>query len=202
MGRYFVSCYGVPCAHALILDIDTHRAEKLKGVKAVLTHRDVPKVMVGEAGPPDTYILADKVRYAGDCVAAVAAETEAIAEKALELIKVKYQELPVILDPEESLKPGATLIPPPEASPTNLLMGPGRTTSRDWGEVEKGFREAESIVEDECITAPLQHMTLEPRAYLAKWEDDQLTVWSSTHHLFGSRSDLAHFFHLPENGCG
>jgi len=188
-----------PYAHALILNIDTSKAEKLNGVRAILTYRDVPKTLVAEDGPPDIPILADKVRYLGDEVAAVAADTEEIAERALELIKVKYKKLPTIFDTEEALSPDAPLIPPPETSKTNLLVGMGRTMSRDWGDVDKGFLESDYILEDEYVAGNMQHMALEPKAYVAKWEDSQLIVWACTQRLFSLRTMIAHALNLPEN---
>jgi putative selenate reductase molybdopterin-binding subunit len=106
-----------PVAHALIKRIDASKARALEGVAAVLTHEDIPRVIYSTAGqsdpipgPLDTFSLDRKVRFVGDRVAFVAAETEEIARKALELIEVEYEELPAILDTRDSMKPGAPII--------------------------------------------------------------------------------------------
>src|SRR5271157_2425563 len=106
-----------PHAHARIRRIDTSKAKALPGVHAVLTYKDVPRVPHTTAGqawpepsPYDTYLLDNKVRFVGDRVAAVAAESRAIAEKALRLIEVEYDVLPAVLDMEQAMAPGAAVI--------------------------------------------------------------------------------------------
>ena len=106
-----------PVAHARIKHIDASKARELPGVAAVLTYQDLPRVVYSTAGqsdpmpgPQDTFSLDHKVRFVGDRVAFVAAETEEIAERALELIEVEYEELPAILDPRDSMKPDAIRI--------------------------------------------------------------------------------------------
>jgi len=122
--------------HANILSIDTSEAERLPGVKAVITAEDTfkQKVEVIVRGIPDLHPLAvDKVRYMGQEVAAVAAEDELIAEEALRLIKVEYEELPAVLDPEEAMKPGAPQIHDVEHN----IIGEFAT---EFGDVDKGLR--------------------------------------------------------------
>ena len=187
-----------PYAHARIVSIDTSRAEKLEGVKAILTHKDVPRALIGESGIEDAYILPDKVRFVGDEVLAVAAESEEIAEQALELIDVKYEELPIVLTPEEALRPGAPLIPPPEVSTTNLSEVDSRTLVLERGDVEKGFGEADLIVEDNYHTSFVQHLPIEPRACLAKWDNEKLTVWVSTQQPFPYRQTIASVLGIPQ----
>ena len=106
-----------PHAHARIRRIDTSKAKALPGVHAVLTYKDVPRVPHTTAGqawpepsPYDTYLLDSKVRFVGDRVAAVAAESRAIAEEALRLIEVEYEVLPAMLDMEQAMAPGAPVI--------------------------------------------------------------------------------------------
>ena len=106
-----------PHAHARIVSMDVSKARALEGVRAVLTWKDVPRVIVTEAGqgfpepsPYDKFILDNKVRFVGDEVAIVAAETTEIAERALKLIEVGYEPLPPIFDPRESMKPGAPVL--------------------------------------------------------------------------------------------
>ncbi len=198
-GMLYCKILRSPYAHAKIINIDTNKAESLEGVEAVLTYKDVPQVMFGEDGADDAYVLPDRARFVGDEVVAVAAETEDIAERALELIDVEYEELPIALTPEEALKPEAPLIPPPEWSKSNLLEGMVRTMSRDWGDVDEGFEQADHVFENEYSAACIQHMPLEPKAYLARWDDGKLTVWASTQRPFALRIVMARVLDMPEN---
>ena len=91
-----------PYAHARIASIDTSKAEKLEGVVAILTHRDVPSILFGELFVEDANVLTDRARFVGDEIVAVAAETEEIAERVLGLIDIEYEELPVVLTPRRS----------------------------------------------------------------------------------------------------
>src|SRR5688572_23091237 len=118
-----------PHAHARIARIDASKAEAVPGVRAVITHRDAPQVMVWGSRQ---YALNDRARYAGDAVAAVAAVDAGTAEKALKLITVEYEVLPFVLDPEEALKPGA-----PQLFDDGNLEGPARILTR--GNLEQGL---------------------------------------------------------------
>ncbi|MBM6838693.1 xanthine dehydrogenase molybdenum-binding subunit XdhA, partial [Clostridium saudiense] len=121
-------------AHAIIKDIDVSKAKALKGVKAVITHKDLPKIKFATAGHPwsldpahrdveDRLILTDKARFVGDAIAAVVAEDELIAQKALELIKVEYEVLPAVFDAKESIQPGAPIIH--DEKPDNIISSFG-----------------------------------------------------------------------------
>ncbi len=193
--------YGVvlrsPYAHAKIKRIDTGKAEKLAGVKAVLTYQNVTSTMFGEVGVVDCPVLPDRVRFVGDEVAAVAAETEAIGRQAIKLIEVEYEELPAALTAEAALKPGAPLIAPPEIADSNLLAGPARTMSKEWGNVADGFEAADRVFEYTYHTSALSHMPIEPRACLARWDDDKLTVWTTTQKPFPEQHAIAQLFGLP-----
>ena len=129
-------------AHARIRRIDASKALALPGVKAVLTHANVPRVLhYGSPHPRsasvtrDQYILDDKVRYWGEGVAAVAAISEEIAEEALDLIEVDYEELPAVFTVEDALRPGAPLIH--EVGPGGNLVQEPAVFAR--GDVAKGF---------------------------------------------------------------
>jgi len=168
--------------HARIKSIDTSRAEKLEGVVAVVIGKDAPKTYGILPVGHDEYPLAlDKVRYVGDNVACVVATSEAIAEKALELIDVEYEVLPAYFDPEESMKAQRDLIH--DHKPNN--------TEKDYhhvfGDPEKGFAEANEIAEARFIANEVTHAAMEPHSTLASFEVDphtgkpgRLTVWSST----------------------
>jgi len=163
--------------HARILSIDTSEAEGLPGVKAVITAEDTfkQKVEVIVRGIPDLHPLAvDKVRYMGQEVAAVAAEDELIAEEALRLIKVEYEELPAVLDPEEAMKPGAPQIHDVEH---NIIA----EFATEFGDMEKGFKEADHIFEDRFATQYLHMCHLEPTVCIASFDSSGKLTFYDNH---------------------
>jgi CO/xanthine dehydrogenase Mo-binding subunit len=173
-----------PFPHAKILKIDTAEAEALPGVKAVLTHENVPDWKTGI--PRHVKVLDHKVRFVGDAVALVAAETEQRASEALERIQVLYEKLPAVYDVEEALQPDAPQLY--DDFPRNLVpldvkvFGPKSLSKVVMGDVEQGFAEADFIGEGtytyENIANPLP---LEPPGVIAEWEGpDQLTIRSAT----------------------
>lgn len=198
-----------PVAHALIKSIDLEEARALPGVAAVLCYKDIPRVVYSTAGqsdpipgPLDSFSLDKKVRFVGDRVAFVAAETEEIAEKALRLIKVEYEELPVILDPRDAMKPDAVRIhDEPEyvnfadSDPAKNLAAEIRI---DIGDVNKGFAEADRIYQQEYIVPKVQQAHIEPHVVVTYWdEDDRLVVRTSTQVPFHTRRILAPVLNLP-----
>ncbi len=163
-----------PYAHAKILSIDTSKAKKLPGVKAVITFEDTSKIPFGTGcGRDDWYILAkDKVRFVGDEVAAVAAVDEETAEEALELIQVEYEELPAVLNIEEALKEDAVAIY------DDCLDNVVKVIDVKRGNVEKAFEEADLIVEGTYRTSQAYQGYLETKAGIAQWTPDgRLTMW-------------------------
>jgi xanthine dehydrogenase molybdenum-binding subunit len=173
-----------PYPHANIVGIGTAAAEALPGVKAVLTYENVPDWKTGI--PRHVRVLDRKVRFVGDGVALVAAETQEKADEALELIKVEYEKLPAVYDVEEAIAPDAPQLY--EEFPRNLIptdvkvFGPGTLSGVVLGDVEKGFEEADYIGEGtygyENLANPLP---LEPPGVIAEWEGpEKLTVWSAT----------------------
>ena len=198
-----------PHAHAHIKKIDASKAKALPGVAAVLTWQDVPRVVYSTAGqsdpipgPLDTFSLDHKVRFVGDRVAFVAAETPEIAEAALKLIDVDYEILPTLLDPEESMKPGAPrLHEEPEfinfadSDPEKNLAAQIRI---DIGDVEKGFAEADKVFEAEYAVPKVQQAHIEPHVTITYWdEDDRLVIRTSTQVPFHVRRQLAPVLGLP-----
>jgi putative selenate reductase molybdopterin-binding subunit len=198
-----------PHAHALIKRIDASRARALPGVAAVLTWEDIPRVAYSTAGqsdpipgPLDTFSLDKKVRYVGDRVAFVAAESEAIAEEALELIDVEYEILPAILDYSHAMDKGAVQIhDEPEyvdfadSDPSRNLAAEIRI---DIGDVEKGFSEADEIIEGEYEVPKVQQAHIEPHAVVTYWdEDDRLVIRTSTQVPFHVRRQIAPVLGLP-----
>ncbi len=179
-----------PYPHAKIIKIDTSEALKVKGVHAIITADDTYKIKYGSNSfffpfTDDQYPLAtDKVRYIGEEVAAVAAETEEIAQEALKLIKVEYEELPAVFDPEESMKSSAPRI---QATRNNVaIMIPAV-----FGDTEKGFAESDYICEREFRLQSAAHVCLEPHVALAKYEEGKITLWASTQAPFRIRENLA-----------
>lgn len=198
-----------PLAHARIKNIDASRALALPGVAAVLTWKDLPRVAFSTAGqsdpipgPLDTFSLDSKVRFVGDRVAFVAAETEEIANKALELIDVEYDELPALLDPALAMLPGAPVLhDEPEyvnfadSDPTRNLAAEIRI---DIGDVEKGFVEADFIFEADYEVPKVQQAHIEPHVVVTYWdEDDRLVIRTSTQVPFHARRVLAPVLGLP-----
>src|SRR5512138_1621909 len=198
-----------PHAHARIKRIDATKARELKGVAAVLTWQDIPRVVYSTAGqsdpipgPLDTFSLDHKVRFVGDRVAMVAAETLEIAEQALSLIEVEYEVLPPILDSREAMNPDAPRIhDEPEyvdfadSHPEKNLAAEIRI---DIGDVEKGFKEADEIFEAEYEVPKVQQAHIEPHVAVTYWdEDDRLVIRTSTQVPFHVRRMLAPVLGLP-----
>ena len=170
-----------PHPHARIASIDASGAEGMEGVHAVVTPFDVPRGSIA----PDLPILDSEVRFVGDEVAAVAAEDEDVAQDALGRISVEYEVLPFVTDMREALEPDA----PPVHAGGNLVGGKPITLGR--GNVDEGFAEADVIVEDTFSTPSHSGAALEPRAAVASWDGDKLTVWKSTRGAHADRLMLS-----------
>src|SRR5439155_17052902 len=165
-----------PHPHARIRFLDTSAAERLAGVHAVVAGRETPiKYGILPVGHDETIFAVDKVRYIGDNVAGVAAESEAVAEEALRLIRVDYETLPAYFDPEKSMLAETDLIHADR--PHNIE----REYHHHFGDVEEGFAGADYIREDRFDCAEVTHAALEPHSTLAAFDaEGSLTVWSST----------------------
>lgn len=184
-----------PLPHAEIVAIDTSEAEAMEGVACVVTADDVPGTDGFGVFVHDQPVLArGKVRHVGEAVAAVAAETEAIARKALKKIRVEYRELPGVFTPEDALAPGAPVIH--DHARDNVVMHiPVRK-----GDVRKGFAAADVIIEEEFRTQQVEHAYLEPEAGLAYVDaDDVLTVISPSQNITHHRHMLADILARPIN---
>lgn len=194
-----------PHAHARILDIDISLALGVPGVKAVITGKDTLGIKHGFVETPrypaDQYPLAmDKVRFIGEEVAAVAATDVYAADKALSLIKVTYEPLPAVFDPEEAMIPGAPEIHPSHPKVKEDLVNIGGKTTSGWGDVEAGFREADYVREDRFESHLRTHGFLEPHATVASFEaDGKLNVWTSSQGPFIKRAKLAKTLGLPQS---
>src|SRR5579872_3915042 len=196
-----------PHAHAGIVRIDASKARALPGVHAVLTYKDVPRVPHTTAGqawpepsPYDTFLLDSKMRFVGDRVAAVAAETRAIAEQALRLIEVDYEVLPAVLDMEQAMAPGAPVIHD-EPDATKIYDASRNIAGhilREIGNVDEGFRQADLIFEREYRTQRQQHCMLEPHITICWLDGDgRLVIRSSTQVPFHCRRQVAMILQIP-----
>lgn len=196
-----------PHAHAIIEDIDTSEAEKIPGVKLILTYKNTPQVLHTTAGqgwpepsPYDTCMFNKKVRYVGDRVAAVAAETEEIAYEALKHIKVNYKILPAVFDPEEAMKEGAPAIHDEEG--ISGVYNPKRNIVSHIevkaGDIEKGFEESDVVVEDTFEMQYAQHCPIEPHATITYLDEyGRIVIRTSTQVPFHVRRIVAQVLEIP-----
>lgn len=177
-----------PVPHARILNVDVSKAEKLRGVKAVVTSKDTPMIKFSVSPTwADKLILADKkVRYIGDEIAAVAAVDEEIAEEALELITVEWEELPAVFDPLEAMQPGAPLLH--EGMENNV----SRVLSMECGSVDDGFAEADVILQETFSTQAQSHCSLETHCCIATCSPtDDVHMWVNSQAPHPLRQRLA-----------
>ena len=201
-----------PYPHARILKIDTCEAERLTGVEVVVTSKDAPDKKYSQRGKlADRYVLArDVVRYVGEPVTAVAAETPEAAEEALALIKVDYEELPAVFDPEVAVRsdPPAVIHPDlldyeMEPERAKVLREINMPNVNDYykireGDVEKGFGEADLIVENRFSVDGATHCQPEPDCCIAQMGvDGFLTVWTSARVIYRIKELLCKIFGLP-----
>jgi CO/xanthine dehydrogenase Mo-binding subunit len=179
--------------HAKILSIDISQAVSLPGVEAVLTAKDIPGSKTFGIVLKNQQILAeDRVRYLGDGVALVAAASKEIAERAIALIAVEYELLPVVSDPEEAMKPGAPVI---HGEKNEFVHHKVRK-----GDTAKGFVEADFIIERKFRTQFVEHSYIEPECSLAEpAEQGGVKITGSVQNLFSSRRSVADALNLPLN---
>ncbi len=173
-GMLFGKILRAKYSHALIKKIDTSQAKALPGVVAVVTWEDVPGLNgFGIVTPDQPVLCEDKVRYIGDAVAAVAAETKEIAEEAIKLITVDYEPLPIVDDPIKAIHPDA----PKVHEGSNIHLH----TKINRGDVKKGFKEADVIVEHTYYTGMQEHVFLETESGVSKLEKDgTLSVYAGS----------------------
>lgn len=185
------------CAHAKIINIDTTEAEKLEGVRAVITYKDCPQnrynriMRWSKDELPATELIFDQyVRYVGDKVAAVAADTIEIAKKAIQLIKVEYEELPAVFDPEEALDEKA-----PQIYPTGNLL---KELILERGNVNDAFSQAYEYVENETSTSMIHHAAIEPHVCIGQWtKNGELYLWGPQQGVHRAQIMLGKIFDMP-----
>jgi len=197
-----------PYPHARIVNIDTSKVWKVEGVRAVVTGKDEPNHYQGKSIRDIPCLCWDKVRFIGDRVAAVAAETPDAAEEALGLVEVEYEELRAVFDPLEAMKPGAPILHDDasvyDGAPPDIMVKdiPNVCNRLTWGkgDIDKGFRESDLVIEH-TFRIPIHHQGyIEPQAYLVKVEESgQIVAWSSTKGPFGTRAQFAKAIGVPPN---
>ena len=208
-----------PHAHARIVKIDTTRARALPGVRAVLTARDIPELKRKAPTRAHAVLAIDRVVFAGQPIAAVAADELPIAEEACDLIEVQYEVLPAAVDPLKSMQVGAPPVADAgtEADTSEALAHSGVAVAKTQtaptkavnvtqqaklarGDVAKAFAES-ALVLEKTYRVPMVHQGyLEPHAVLAQWDSNgQLTLYSSTQGSFNTRSEVADVLHVEEN---
>ncbi len=198
-----------PHAHARIVKIDVSKAERLKGVKCVLHFGNVPRVLHTTAGqgypepsPYDAVMFDNKVRFVGDRVAAVAADSAEIAEEACRLIRVDYEELPPVFDPEAAIKAGAPMIHD-ESDIRGAHDAKRNLAARidvEIGDVDKGIAKSDYKFEDRYELGYAQHCPIEPHVCITYLDDrDRLVIRTSTQVPFHARRICAQVLQIPES---
>jgi len=205
-----------PHAHAVIKSIDTSKAEALPGVMAVVTSKDLAVVpdrlaQVGEDAflslryLSNNVLAGDKVLYKGHAVAAVAAENPHDAEQALKLIQVDYEVLPAVTNVEDAMKPDAPILHVHMTTASFDDRYPQKTNIAGYqqfkqGDVEKGFEEADVVVEREFRTKTVHQGYIEPQSATASWSHDgRITIWNSSQNPFGIRDNTARILGIPSS---
>ncbi|MDX2160042.1 MAG: molybdopterin cofactor-binding domain-containing protein [bacterium] len=197
-GMLYARTLRSPLPHARVIRIDTDQVKALPGVRAVLTHQDVPGENLHGLVYRDWPVLCgDRVRYVGDAVAIVAADTQEIADTALRLIHVEYEPLGVVADPEYAHSPDAPVLHPNH--PTGNLL---KHIKVRHGDIEQGFAQADVIVEHEYRTPTTEHAFLEPECAIGvpKGYDDheKLTVYVGSQIPYQDRNQLALAMNIPD----
>ena len=192
--------------HALITGVDVSEAEATPGVKRVLTYRDVPNNwytilrLIG-VQPDDEPVLAeDRVLYMGEPIVAVVAESEAAARLGASRVKVTYDDLPAVLDVDEALQPGAPVVNPKHGDKNYFTYEGYHCRRIRFGDVDKGFAQADRIYEYTYQSAPIEHAPLEPTGCIVKPEGDgRLLIHSDTQACYFTLDNTALTLGVPFN---
>ena len=191
IGKVFRS----PVPHARVTNLDISGAKQIPGVVAIVTAADFaedgkPELMFGSSINDQSTVAGDRIRYIGEPVAVIAAETAAIAEHALELIELEYKEIPTVFDAEAAIQTGAPVIH--VAHPNNCFVH----SKLRRGDIDAGFAAADEIIEEEFYSPVAQPTSLEPQVAVAQWRDDKLTIWTSSQSPYTVREVLSNIFGL------
>lgn len=190
--------------HARIVRIDTAAARALPGVFAVLTHEDVPDVLYGGMVQDRRLFAKEKVRWEGDVIAAVAARSADIAARAVAMIEVEYEVLAPLPDFAANMTGGASLVHEAwEGYEADDSLGRDGNvlghSSISKGDADAAMAGADVVVKSRYVSEASQGAPIEPRAILAQWQGDKVTVWSSTQVPFAARAGVARTLELPES---
>lgn len=185
-----------PHPHARIRSIDTRRAREMPGVHAVLTRENCDTVWGSGDIQNPRYLFNNPVRFVGDPVAAVAAVDRHSAEAAIQAIDVDYEPLDFVLDPEEALRPGAVEIQP-GGNLSRRRDGEARPEVYERGSVDAGLAAAAVVVEETYVSKHHSNAQMEPRCAVARWDGDELTLWTPTQGIANCRADVARDLDLP-----
>ena len=190
--------------HARIRRLDTTAARALPGVHAIITAADVPEVRYGAFLKDRTLFARDVVRWEGELIAAVAAATPEIAAKAAALIDVDLDPLPTVTDLETAARPDAPLVHTAWTTyeADENLVRDGNVASRSTivkGDAEAGMADADIVVTERYVADGSHAVPIEPRAILAEWQGDHVTIWSSTQVPFAVRAGVAETLGVPQN---
>jgi CO/xanthine dehydrogenase Mo-binding subunit len=210
-GMAYAKILRSPMAHARLVKVDASKARQLTGVIATLTRDDIKdfNYKYGATYKDQSIVAVDKVRYVGDPVAAVLAEDAALAEEALNLIDVEYDELPKVTHIEEAVAPGAIQVHEGDVARAELrgsvYGAPERFNGTNVcyylgfsrGDVGRGFAESDFVYEDTFRFQKVQHYSLEAHVNIAQYDGNKLTVWASCQDPFTLRDHLAGIFRLP-----
>src|SRR3954453_4597450 len=182
-GMLYAAVLRSPHAHARITSIDTSEAEKLTGVRGVLSKLNAPPISWYTGA---SKLFDDELRFVGEEVAGGEGDDLDTARHAVKLIKVGYEVLPFVIDAAEAAKPGAPQIHPEG----NVLRGDDGSEGELYarGDVAEAFKSADVVVEETYTTPTALHNSFETHGAVAMWEGEELTLWESTQHIFGVRS--------------
>ena len=210
-GMAYAKILRSPVPHARLTKVDASKAKELTGVITTLTRDDIKEFAYkyGATYKDQSIVAVEKVRYVGDPVAAVLAEDPALAEHALDLIEVEYEELPKVTNIEEATAPGAIQVhegdvaraelrgsvygAPERFKGTNICYYLGFSR----GDIDKGFTESDFVFEDTFRFQKVQHYSLEAHISIAYYDGEKLTMWSSCQDPFTLRDHLSGIFRLP-----
>ncbi|MDP2931953.1 MAG: xanthine dehydrogenase family protein molybdopterin-binding subunit [Chloroflexota bacterium] len=210
-GMLYAKVLRSPLPHARIVSLDTSKAEALPGVRVVANGKDAPDKRYGGYLHDQHALCKNVVRHVGDGVAAVAADTLEIAERAIELIDVKYEELPAVFDVAQSWSTSPPAVVHPDLFKYEKFVAQGLYIKQDrdrpnvahhqqvrHGDVEQGFREADIILEDKFSIPRIQHVPFEPHICIIKAErNGNLTIWSGRQSIYRVKGHFCSAFNLP-----
>jgi CO/xanthine dehydrogenase Mo-binding subunit len=178
--------------HAKLLNVDVTNALSVPGIVAILTGKDLkPNAFYGAMLKDQGVVAVDRVRFVGEPVAAIAAESLDAAEETAPLLDIEYEELPAVFDAQDAIQPGAPTLH--EKFPNNIF----KQAKLRHGDLEAAFAEADEIFEDTFTSPVAQQASLEPHVAAAQWDGERLTIWTATQAPFMVRKTLSELFEIP-----